>query len=283
MVGDQTDRVFLQDFAILSHVIYLYSQGFPLPSSISDELRNCSVFRYVSDNLSDPSFNKPPYISIYLNRADPHFADFSRQPNQIPFDHCYEIKSNDAIIANNDQLSLLRSSHSVVLQGRDLNNLPSFECANYGLLRTLVIAHSVGMSCAVFKVVNMPALEEIIVGEDAFTICHRNDVNNAFANFDRISKKKKLFSVMDCPALHTIKIGNNSFSDFSSFTVSNLPSLQTLEIGESIGIDSYDNRSYSFFRCKEIQLMSKMDCLALNDRFTYVVFNSIWSLLLLLV
>ena len=196
-------------------------------------------------------------MSIYLNRADPHFADFSRQPNQLPFDRYYEIKPNDAIIANNDQLSLLRSSHSAVLQGRDLNSLPSFECANYGLLRCLVIAHGVGVSCSVFKVASMPALEQIIIGEDAFTICHRNDMNNAFANFDRISKKKKLFTVMDCPTLHTIKIGNNSFSDFSSFTVLNLPSLHTLEIGESIGIDSYDNRSYSFFRCKEIQLMSR--------------------------
>lgn len=261
VVGEKTDRIYLRDFALISHLVYLYNQGMSVPSHVSTELQESMVFRYVSDNLSEPFFSKPPYISIFMNKADPHYAKFSQQPNQTPFSEFYESRPGDVTITSANQMTLLRSSNSVVLQGRELSTLPSLECMNWGALRSLVIGHSVGAFCSVFKIMNMPNLEQIIVGEDCFTFCHRNDINSAFVNYDRLSKQRKIFTVSDCPVLHSIKIGNNSFTDFSSFSISNLPLFHTLEIGRNpTGIDSFDNRSYAFFRCREIQLLSNAVC-----------------------
>ena len=37
---------------------------------------------------------------------------------------------------------------------------------------------------------------------------------------------------MDCPKLKSIKMGHESFKEYDSFELKNLPSLQSIEIGE---------------------------------------------------
>lgn len=255
---DKKDRVYLKDFALLSHLLYLYSQGKPLPTEIPQELVNCAVFRYVSDEFSDIAFNKPPYFSIYQNKADIHYSLYSQEPTQLPFSDIYEVKSTDTVIDSSNRLSSLQTSHRVVLQDIDLSSVSSFEYAHLPMLQSLVISHNIGSSCQSFKISDMSSLEQILIGDDCFTICRRCDMKNAFANSDRIAKTRKIFLIADCPLLHTLSIGNNSFTDFSSFTLSNLPLLQTVQIGNSSGMDSYENRSYAFFKCKELQLLSRL-------------------------
>ena len=276
IIGDKRDRVFLKEFAILSHLLYLYSQGKPIPTEIPSELENCAVFRYVSDELSDIAFNKPPYFSIYQNKADNHYSIYSQEPLQTPFNEIYEVKSIDIVIDNPSHLSSIQTSHRVVLQDIDLSTLSSFDYSHLSLLQSLVIAHNIGSSCQSFKISDMSNLEQIIIGEDCFTICRRCDMKNAFAYSDRISKTRKIFLISDCPHLHTLSIGNNSFTDFTSFSLSNLPLLQTINIGNTTGMDSYENRSYAFFKCKEIQLLSIRIEILYYYRSTCFIFYFFW-------
>ena len=48
---------------------------------------------------------------------------------------------------------------------------------------------------------------------------------------------KRSFSVWSCPRLHTLSIGDHSFSDYSIFLLADLNALETLSIG-AIGTDS---------------------------------------------
>ena len=57
---------------------------------------------------------------------------------------------------------------------------------------------------------------------------------------DYDSDESKIFHVLNCESLESIKIGEYSFSDFGGqFELKNLPSLQTLGIGDFEGESFY--------------------------------------------
>ena len=56
---------------------------------------------------------------------------------------------------------------------------------------------------------------------------------NEKANDARIWRRTDgVCRIVDCPILHTIKFGNNSFDDYNSFELSNVSSLQSIEFGD---------------------------------------------------
>ena len=62
-------------------------------------------------------------------------------------------------------------------------------------------------------------LESVVIGQQSF----------------RISDEKRSdgsYRIVNCPKLKSIQIGGNSFQDYHSFELNNLPSLQTIYMGE---------------------------------------------------
>lgn len=67
----------------------------------------------------------------------------------------------------------------------------------------------------------LPKLASFTVGSRSFTEAPNGCALNA----------KRSFSVWSCPRLHTLSIGDHSFSDYSSFLLADLDALQSLSIG----------------------------------------------------
>ena len=70
----------------------------------------------------------------------------------------------------------------------------------------------------VFEVDRLDELESVVIGKKSF-------------RFGYDERNDGLYRVVDCPKLNSIQIGDWSFYDYHSFELSNLPSLQSIDIG----------------------------------------------------
>ena len=77
-----------------------------------------------------------------------------------------------------------------------------------------------------FVIEGLPSLIEISIGNNCHTRNHETMRNDG------------LFRVMDCPMLCRLKIANDCFNYFKEFGLSNLPSLQLLDIGNNCFLHS---------------------------------------------
>ena len=104
-------------------------------------------------------------------------------------------------------------------------------CCNDSTLKTICISywkqlkvieigpHSM-KSVRVVRLVGLNALEKVIVGMHCFTCIASED-----------KQLKCSFTLRDCEKLTELRVGRESFSDYSVFDVSNLPSLEVIEMG----------------------------------------------------
>ena len=68
-------------------------------------------------------------------------------------------------------------------------------------------------------------LESVVIGEKSITNAKtQNDVMQS-------QRADGLFRIVNCPKLKSIQIGDYSFSDYHSFELSILPSLQSIDVG----------------------------------------------------
>ena len=68
------------------------------------------------------------------------------------------------------------------------------------------------------KLIGLHALERVLIGKQCFTKKHKRD-------------PKGHFNLKDCERLKELKIGCNSFSDFTVCEIANVPSLEVIEMG----------------------------------------------------
>ena len=93
------------------------------------------------------------------------------------------------------------------------SNLKVFEMGDY--------------SCAFVnevKLIGLNQLERVVIGDNCFTkqkIIERSEYN-----------PNRHFYLKNCERLRELKIGYNSFSDYSVCEIENLPSLEGIEMGE---------------------------------------------------
>ena len=72
-------------------------------------------------------------------------------------------------------------------------------------------------------------LESVVIGQKSFTYAKTNDDiwnNGVDKRSDGVCR------IVSCPKLKSIRIGNYTLSDYHSFELNNLPSLQSIDIGE---------------------------------------------------
>ena len=72
-----------------------------------------------------------------------------------------------------------------------------------------------------FELDGLSELESFEIGERSFRI----------TDFRRSDGSCR---IVNCPKLKTIQIGNQSFGDYHSFELKNLPSLQSIDVGSSV-------------------------------------------------
>ena len=107
-------------------------------------------------------------------------------------------------------------TESIVIPDKSLNKpesiiLPSFLHS----LKHIVIGDYCFEGVRLFELDGLRELNSIVTGEKSFRINHNCDNTCRLVN---------------CPKLESIQIGDDSFSNYHSFELSNLPSLQTIRI-----------------------------------------------------
>ena len=90
-------------------------------------------------------------------------------------------------------------------------------------LKTLQVGDSCFMYVEKVKLIGMKKLETVIIGEDSFNM----HCPNYYRDWD--------FYLKDCERLRELKIGYDSFSEYSMCVIENLPSLEVIDIGEMDG------------------------------------------------
>ena len=115
--------------------------------------------------------------------------------------------------------------------------LTKFVLSNYPNLKRIEIGNNCFGSVETFQIDGLNRLKTIRIGNNSFTQ-NKNDYGN---------DESKSFHILNCESLESIEIGEYSFSDFAGdFEMKNLPQLQSIQIGTTIGNNSL-NFYYSSF------------------------------------
>ena len=97
-------------------------------------------------------------------------------------------------------------------------------------LKRIVIGNECFGKVRVFELDGLSELESVVIGERSFRISGDEERNDGS------------YRIVNCPKLKSIRIGDESFSDYHSFELNNLPSLRSIDIG-SVGF--YYSPSFS--------------------------------------
>ena len=97
------------------------------------------------------------------------------------------------------------------------------------------------------KLIGLSQLERVEIGKNSFTKCKDNAVYNI----------NRRFCLKDCERVRELKIGCDSFADYSVCEIENVPSLEVIEMGERVYWDESSNGSYNFYYAS---LELKSDC-----------------------
>ena len=115
--------------------------------------------------------------------------------------------------------------------GDDSFNLLSItvlKLLNLPLLKRITIGDDCFKEVRNVEFCKLSVLEELVIGKRSFTCTTDIHVDKHYS-----VKKKGYFHIAKCSKLKSIQIGDYSLSDYTSFSLKTLPSLQSIEIGSS--------------------------------------------------
>ena len=139
---------------------------------------------------------------------------------------------------------LVESSNEMIISNGLLNgdDITIFNITNNGNLKRIVIGDNCFGTMRVFELDGLSELESVVIGQKSFT--YAKDIN-------AIKKSRRTdgdLRIANCPKLKTLQIGDWSFSDYHSFELNNLPSLQSIEMS-----------NYCFYYALSLSLTSMTD------------------------
>ena len=120
-----------------------------------------------------------------------------------------------------DLLKLMYSSNTMIIPNGIFNgnNIGSFNISNNGVLKSIVIGDYCFRKVRVFDLDGLSELASVVIGQYSFRISssERNDGS---------------YRIVNCPKLASIQIGYESIQYYHSFELRNLPSLQSIVLGD---------------------------------------------------
>ena len=99
------------------------------------------------------------------------------------------------------------------------NDVTSFVISNHSELKQIVIGNNCFGKVRMLELNGLSELESVVIGQSSFRISSSERSDGSCR-------------IVNCPKLNSIQIGYRSFSDYHSFELSNLPSLQSIDIDE---------------------------------------------------
>ena len=94
-------------------------------------------------------------------------------------------------------------------------------------LKRIVIGDDCFGSVRLFELDGLNVLESVVIGQRSFTI------GKDWYTIQASNRTDANTHIMNCPKLKSIRIGDYSYGDYHSFELNNLPSLQSIEIGNN--------------------------------------------------
>ena len=116
-----------------------------------------------------------------------------------------------------DLLKLMENSNTIIVPNGYFNDdsITSFNITNNRSLKRIEIGENCYGKVRVLDLNGLSELESVVIGQKSFRISddERNDGS---------------YRIVNCPKLKSIQIGYESFNDYHSFELNNLPSLQSI-------------------------------------------------------
>ena len=121
-------------------------------------------------------------------------------------------------------ISIDSQIESIDIPNNSFNRLDSFILSSFILsLKRIVIGDDCFESGRVFELDGLSELERVVIGKKSFTFDPTNVMNG--------EREDGVCRFVNCPKLRSIQIGDYSFRDYDSYELSNLPSLQSIDMG----------------------------------------------------
>ena len=163
----------------------------------------------------------------------------------------------------NQKMNSLESSHCYIEEITIADNMLNMEMALnldvFKKLRSFSVGSQSLRNCCSFIASHLPYLQSIVIGVDSFTNVGR-DLRLLLSETDGMIALNKTCTINDLHSLEVLSIGQGSFSEYHSFTLTNVPLLTTLTIGEMGSL------SCNFFYSSLLSLISE---------FLFILFYSI--------
>ena len=173
-----------------------------IPQLTSDGIQfdeDCFKYTYSLQSSSNHS-----YISLSFDATTLSFYIINIS-NYVPFDQLNMTEYTNMIIPNG------------FFNGK---SIAAFNITVNGNLKQIGIGNDCFGKVRVFYLDSMSELESVVIGNGSFRI-------------DRYERSDGSYRVVNCPKLKSIQIGYGSFNDYHSFELNNLPSLQSIDMGEN--------------------------------------------------
>ena len=186
--------------------MYTYSlQSSSTHSSISSSFDATGLENYINFGKQEPSASS----TVVRNRTE---------LNTIPLDvEDLWIRRFDTSDVSEFSPSRFQSLKTLVIGNGLFWSVNRIELNNLTSLQILYIGNGCFGKVRVFELNGLSELESVVIGENSFRI-------------DDDERNDGSYRIVNCPKLKSIQIGYESFEDYHSFELNNLPSLQSIDI-----------------------------------------------------
>ena len=120
-----------------------------------------------------------------------------------------------------DLSKLMENSNTIIVPNGYFNDdsITSFNITNNRSLKRIEIGENCYGKVRVFDLNGLSKLESVVIGGNSFRI-------------DIYIRMDGSYRIVNCPKFKSIQIGGGSLYDYHSIELNNLPSLQSIDIGE---------------------------------------------------
>ena len=141
--------------------------------------------------------------------------------SRLPFMPFY---TNATVCSMNDLASLESGVTHITVSSNcgNENTAASLYFTRFTQLKELVIGDDCFMNVDQLNLIGLSKLRSVVIGENSFT-AHPNSFGN---------NPNRFFFLRGCGSLKELRIGRYSFSDYATFEIENVPSLEVISIGD---------------------------------------------------
>ena len=147
-------------------------------------------------------------------------------------DHPNLKKNPNATVSTIHALTSLASTVTQIIidNGVSQSEITELDLSRFSQLKLLAVGDHCFSYVNEVKLIGLSELESVVIGENSFTR-HKNSGGN---------DPNRHFYLKNCPKLKSLKIGEDSFSDYSVIEIENVDALEVIEMRE------WNEDSYSF-------------------------------------